>query len=203
MRLSWWLGVNLSMEMAILSMMILRDEPTATLCYGFIKGPNYDFVDYHAWVEYRRGTRWWVMDLFCENPCECLRSSYFGRNGYGRDIFRAWRCSSDVFWSIDTVEMIWALLHFPDTSYMMRELAEFRPQDYEFFSYKEWFEKECDLKFDSAHMVPFCFKDGSPRRPISTGIILDFVKKANRQQPKMKTLRKAMWEIKQNEKANH
>ena len=196
-RLEWWLGMDLSFELAVLSMLILRDNWTSTLYQGMVIGGR-DEEEGHAWVEFKRGMRWYVMDLSCGHPYVFSRSEYFGERGFGRYISMVWKCKFNSFWNLDLVETLWALMHFKDTSFVLRELNWFRPTEH---GPCYAFDKciiENRIVNDSKQMKPFFINKRDLKRPISTDIIQDFVKKPKRQQPKMKTIRRAIREIKQN-----
>ena len=196
-RLEWWLGMDLSFELAILSMFILRGNCMSVFCQGTVIDDE-DVGEAHAWVEFKKGMRWYVMDLSCGYPYVFLKSEYFSEKGFGRYISMDWQCSFDSFWSLDLTEMFWVLMHFKDTSFVLNELNWLRPTK---FDLRYTFDR-CIMENHTIgnikQMKPFFINKRDFKRPISTEIIQDFVKKPKRQQPKMKTIRRAIRNIKQN-----
>ena len=196
-RLGAWLQPHsLCYEAGILSMMILRHNPTATLCRGFCEDPQNDFYSRHSWVEFKLGILgWFIMDLSWLSVGICSKKAYFNESA---NIITMWKYPYQDFWKIPLVNTLYKAMQKPQTSHIFYELSAF---DDNGGTYTESYDfagnintDQLELSHNGTFMFPYR-RSHAHNQPVSTEIIQDFIKNPRRRHPRSRSLRRARYAI--------
>ena len=194
---------GLCFQTAALAMLIYKDNSSATLVQGMASPPSKDYRTSHSWIEfYEMGCRW-ILDITWNFPVPVPIS--VGEEQLGdSEIYRAWTCTHDDFWSSKISTQLYGAIGHSETSYILNLLNIFVPA----FSSDE--EKDIDawgfkcggnksIGFDTFNYFEAELQDGISGReaatffdpggePITQGIINAYMKKPNRGQLPQKVL---------------
>ena len=187
-RLQEWLGSGMCHELAVLAMLVLKPNKTATLCHGNYYDADGNFQTHHSWVEFKIPFNgWYVADFSWIDIGFVDKKKYFtSDNG---ELKPTWSCSYDDFWDLPFPNVLYEAIKSPKTSKILFELTAFCGHTVEDGGFKEWCYSGQKLRYsDGTFMIPFLNDKG---KPVSTIIIRDFVKNPKRKQPKARSIRRS------------
>ncbi len=172
-RFQKWFQRGFCLETSVLAMILLKNNPTATLCRGKMSSMDEDDEDnLHAWVEFKYFGLDCIFDLSWyadgitlishkrEEPAE-NQFYYYRANDddaeiemVGADLllYKKWSISHDEFWTYLAANQIYEVMKKPETSYVFNELHQFIPvaPDYDFA-----IGPDDGIKTSCKFMVPF------------------------------------------------
>lgn len=119
-RIQYYLKDGLCFECTALSMLLLKDYPTAKIIQGASKVDGKYLR--HAWVEFVAGNQKYVSDLSWTIPGISPFRTY-AIEYYDRD--PRWICDYDMFWSLKRSNELYKWMQDPKTSYVFDDLSSY------------------------------------------------------------------------------
>lgn len=197
-RAERWFEVEMSKWWAPLGMLILKDNPTATLYHGLLfEGDKAG--EFHAWVEFDvwYGEKY-VLDFAWIGSGFITKKKYQKwLKGDGLELVPLWKCDHTAFWTFAWTNFLWERMSNPKTSHILEgldvyvnpslsdgskvvkigfrdDIKELNPKDFSF------------LGIDT---IPW--KVVGSNKIISSGTIQDFIKYPKLKAPRTKTLKRS------------
>lgn len=175
LRLERYAGATFCYELSALAMILLKDDPTATLCRGYYYEKDDQILCRHSWVEIETTPgKYGIIDLAWTSPEVIEKDTYLKDYAHGR-LEQKWECPHRAFWQFGMVEPIYEAMQKPETSCILKELTafgsprdSFRPKVYCLFCHKLQYS-------DGSFMEPYLHHCG---KEISTEIIQSFATKS-------------------------
>lgn len=192
LRLERWLGYGICYELSALTMILVKNCRTARLCRGDLYDENGTFRTRHSWVELKVPLNgWYVIDLAWRFPGFCRKKDYFRQlNNDNALLVPKWVCTHSEFWNIYFSDIIREAMLHEKTSCILLELSGFGDPDKE-YQFEDWIHEANRLRFSDGGRMPI-HRGNASDRPISDGIIGDFIKNPRREQPKERSIRLAL-----------
>lgn len=104
LRLERYAGATFCYELSALVMILLKDNPTATLCRGYYYGEDGQILCRHSWVELETASgKHSIIDLAWASPEIIKKDNYLKNCAHGR-LEQKWECLHTAFWQFGVTD---------------------------------------------------------------------------------------------------
>ena len=200
-RIQDWANVSLSNWWAPLAMLIMIDNPTATLYQGILHDSDGTEKN-HAWVEFNiPGSGRFVLDFSWLSNGFLKKSYYLKWLKKNRvSLVKEWSLDYTTFWRFRWTNYLYELMKSQKTSHILDGLDVLCPEDEEEFGFKPIIaDLETETLGDEFGTATVPWKIVNSDKMISASILQDFIKYPRCKAPRDKTLKRARRELREYE----
>lgn len=202
-RVQDWVDADMCRWWAPLAMLLLKDNPTATLYQGTLYD-NDGTLKFHAWVEFNiwQGERY-VLDF------SWLDAGFWPKKRFLKwlnknkvKLTEGWKLDHTTFWTLRWPNYLWELMQNQKTSHILDGLDVLCPENGDEWGFKTSISELETEEIDGFGVYTVPWKIRNSKKVISAGVIQDFVKYPRIKSPRDKTMKKAYRALREFEMAH-